>query len=98
MPQWHTLRPSCASAGVQDQGNIVRRRRNRRNSCGSICQENLTGVVHCHRKYGDLTVCGRTAGEFRAYGGTKQDTSVGVTEKKQELFVGVRRIQRGCCS
>src|ERR1035441_2388331 len=98
MPQGYTLRPPRAAASVQDQGNVVSRGLGCGNTGGGIQQVNVALVGHFHREYRDLAVRGGAAHEFRAYRGAKQNAGIGVTEEKMKLFIGIRRVQRGCGS
>ena len=96
MPQRNTLRPPRASAGVQDQGNVVCRRLGCGNTGGSTHQMNIAILAHFHREDRNLAVRGGAAYEFRAYRGAKQNTGIGVTKEKMKLLIGISRVQRGC--
>src|SRR5580693_4592467 len=97
MPQGHTFWPSRTAAGMQDQGNVVRRGLGCRNSGGGIREVNVALCAHFHRDYWDLAVRGCTARELRADRRTKQNLGIGVSEEEEKLLVGVRRVQRGGC-
>src|ERR1019366_7899656 len=95
MPQGDTLRPPRASAGVQDQGNVVSRGLGGGNTSGSTHYLNIACLAHFNREHRNLAVEGGTAREFCADWGAKQNASIGVPEKKEKLLIGVRRVQRG---
>src|SRR5208282_1937346 len=95
MTQGNTLRTPRASAGMQDQGNVVGRGLGGRNSGGSTRHVNVSLVIHFHRKDWNLAVRGGAAHKFRAYRGAKQNAGIGVSEKEKKLLVGIRRVQRG---
>src|SRR5271169_2682195 len=98
MTQGNTLRTPRASAGMQDQGNVVGRGLSSRNSGGSTRHVNVSLVVHFHRNDWNLAVGGGAAHKFRADRRAQQNASIGVSEKKKKLLVGIRRVQRGCCA
>ncbi len=99
MPQGNTLGTPRAPAGVQDQGDIVSRRRGCGNGGGGSAHElNVALFGHFHREHRDLAVGGRAACEFCAYRRTKQNARVGVSEEKEELLIRVRQVQRSCRS
>ena len=95
MAQRNPLRPSGASAGVQDEGDVVRRGLGCGSSSGSIQEMNVAMVAHSHRDYRDLAVGGSAAREFRSHRRAKQNTGIGVPEEKKKLLVGIGRVQRG---
>src|SRR5260370_10926836 len=95
MPQGYTLRPSGASASMQDQGNVVGFGLGGRHSGGRRSGEmNDALIAHSHRERGNLFVRGGATREFRAYRRAKQNARVGVSQKKKKLLVGICQVQR----
>src|SRR5580692_12427174 len=98
MPQGNPLGSPCASAGVQDKGDVVSRGFGGRGARGSIHQVNDALVAHFHREHWNLAVRSRSAHELRSYRRAKQNTRIGITEEKMKLLIGVCRIQRSSSS
>src|ERR1022692_4802538 len=87
MPQGNTLGPPRASAGMQDQGNVVRCGLGCRDSRGSSYQVNVAFLVHFHREDRNLAVMGCAAREFCTHRWNEQNASIGVPEKKKQLLI-----------
>src|SRR5258708_26770020 len=67
MPQRNALGPPRASAGVQDEGNVIRGWFGRSNSSGSAGQAHVASLVHFHGHDWNLAVRLRSPSEFSAH-------------------------------
>ena len=96
MPQGNLLGPPRASAGVQDQGNVIGRGRGRGDSCGSGDKVDSAVFTHFHREHRDLEVGGGVTRQLRSDRRDEKHSSVGIPKKEMKLLIRVSRVQRGC--
>ena len=95
MLRGHALGASGAAAGVQDQRDIVWRRRRDAHRCRSIYHSDFALAIGGHNIHLDFHVLGSPASFFSALGRDEKQFGVRVFKIEDELFILVGRVQRG---
>ena len=94
MAQRNAFGATSAAAGMQDQCDVIGAGRFHGGTGRGVGQGAFAPPVHRDRADGNIFIVRGTPGWVRAGGGAKQHLRVGIPQKKQQLFVGISRIQR----